>query len=148
MKIVKVPDEFDMDLVKRDKVNPSKSCPYCGHKTRNKKFIKYEFGPKGDGTRLWKHDFGFRTRVREVGLYRTLFRKYHIMYICMKCISCGAEWCGDLVDDRKPQDSYLESGRFSECVDHGDNVVLAMVISFTFLFVITIVIAAIIFSVI
>lgn len=122
MKILKVPDEFDMDMYNSDKKRPSISCPYCGNKDNNKEFIKYEFNPKWDGSTSWKHDFRFTTRVREVGLYQTLFRRYHIMYNCMKCDSCGAEWCGDLVDDHNAPHKYLEKDRDKRCSDHSDHI--------------------------
>lgn len=125
MKILKVPDEFDMDMYNSDKKYPPRSCPYCGNKDNNKGFIKYEFNPKWDESILWKHDFRFITRVHEVGLYQTLFRNYHIMYICMKCDSCGAEWCSDLMDDHNAPHKYHDEDRYIQCSNHSDNILMA-----------------------
>ena len=117
MEILKVPDEYDMELYKRKKVHID-PCPYCGNTKHNRTDKRYEFRNNDNIPILWKHDVTIKTRLSEIGLRKVLFRKYHIKYIWVKCFKCGAEWRGDLYDDNGSFGVYDDRYRDDEITEH------------------------------
>lgn len=106
----------------------STKCPYCGHETENLHEVQYEFIPSAIGP-WWNHSYTLKERVKQVGLYATLFRKYDIVYLYVQCTSCGAIWSGDCALVQKGD--YVDKSRPDDITKHKDfigNIVWVLVL--------------------
>ena len=133
MKILKVPDEFDMDQYDLKNIYISTKCPYCGYEKENTHEVEYEF--RSDGIiPWWYHECTLKERIHHVGLYPTIFRKYDIVYLYVKCKSCGAIWSGDcFVYTGNPIYKSIPE----DVLNHGD--FIGNIVMWSFLIVITLI---------